>query len=189
MTETPNLPQRRDVEAAATEAHEGVAGVVAFIEGLPCTSAAEAQYLTDVAHQIKDQRKAREELRDQFCKPLRKMARDFAALFNPAIQECKDAETAAKYKVHQWQLEEQRRAAEAMAEARTHEELAEATSALVQRPEGMGTRRVKKWRVVDEARIPRDYWTLDEKKINAATKAGITVPGIEAYEETTTVFR
>jgi hypothetical protein len=53
----------------------------------------------------------------------------------------------------------------------------------------VGMRAVKKWRVTDEGQIPREFWMLDEKKLNGAARAGITVPGIEIYEEYTTSAR
>lgn len=44
-------------------------------------------------------------------------------------------------------------------------------------------RKVWKWRVLDEAQIPREYFTLDEKKLNAVVKAGLReIPGVEVYE-------
>lgn len=50
---------------------------------------------------------------------------------------------------------------------------------------GMAT--VKKnwaWRVKNEDIIPNEYWILDEKKINAAVRAGIrNIRGVEIYQE------
>lgn len=44
-------------------------------------------------------------------------------------------------------------------------------------------RKVWKWRVVDEQQIPREYFVLDEKKLNAVVKAGLReIPGVEVYE-------
>ena len=48
---------------------------------------------------------------------------------------------------------------------------------------------VPRWRVVDESQIPHEYWILDEKKLNAVTKAGLKVAGIEIYEEYTSTHR
>ena len=44
-------------------------------------------------------------------------------------------------------------------------------------------RKVKRWRVKDEQQIPRQFWLLDEKKIGAAVRSGIEIPGIEIYED------
>jgi hypothetical protein len=50
-------------------------------------------------------------------------------------------------------------------------------------------RTTKEWKVSDRAAIPSEYWLLDEKKINAAVKAGITVPGIEVTDVVKTQIR
>jgi hypothetical protein len=50
-------------------------------------------------------------------------------------------------------------------------------------------RKTKEWRISDRAAIPADYWILDEKKINAAVKADIPVPGIEVIESVKTQIR
>ena len=44
-------------------------------------------------------------------------------------------------------------------------------------------RMVKRWKIEDEKIIPREYYVLDEKKINAIVKAGAMIPGIKVYEE------
>ena len=44
-------------------------------------------------------------------------------------------------------------------------------------------RTVKKFRIADESLIPAEYWVLDEVKIGKAVRAGITIPGVTAYEE------
>lgn len=53
---------------------------------------------------------------------------------------------------------------------------------------GVGTRKVKMWRITDPNLIPRQYFILDEKTVNAIRqKAGAddqsTIPGIEFYSE------
>jgi hypothetical protein len=50
-------------------------------------------------------------------------------------------------------------------------------------------RTVKKWRVRDEALVPRSFLAIDDRKVTAAVKAGVEVPGIEAYEETEVAAR
>ena len=47
----------------------------------------------------------------------------------------------------------------------------------------MQFRTVKKFRIADESLIPAEYWVLDEVKIGKAVRAGITIPGVTAYEE------
>ena len=44
-------------------------------------------------------------------------------------------------------------------------------------------RKIKKWRVVDEKLIPREFLCIDEKKVNAVVQADLDIPGIERYYE------
>lgn len=45
-------------------------------------------------------------------------------------------------------------------------------------------RMVKKWRVKDESKIPKEHWVLNEVGINKLVRAGIAhIDGIEIYEE------
>lgn len=51
-------------------------------------------------------------------------------------------------------------------------------------------RRVWKWKVEDLAKVPKEYFVLDEKKINALVKGGVRqIAGIIIYEETDITFR
>lgn len=60
------------------------------------------------------------------------------------------------------------------------------------RTEGVSIRQTWRYRVVDEALVPREYLMLDEKKIGAvvrAMKALTRIPGIEAYPDETVAVR
>ena len=49
-----------------------------------------------------------------------------------------------------------------------------------------------KWKITDSDRVPKEYLTLDEKKINAVVrsqKENTDIPGIEVYQEETTSVR
>jgi len=53
----------------------------------------------------------------------------------------------------------------------------------------MGTRKVRKWREIDFAKIPDAYKEVNVAKISKVVKAGIPeIPGIEIYEEDTLVI-
>ena len=56
----------------------------------------------------------------------------------------------------------------------------------VEKPKGIATQSVWKYRVTDANAIPREYLAIDEKKIGAvvrAMKAACNIPGVEAYSE------
>jgi hypothetical protein len=44
-------------------------------------------------------------------------------------------------------------------------------------------RKVKKFRIVDPAQVPVEYWILDEAKIGKAVRAGLEIPGVQTWEE------
>ncbi len=52
------------------------------------------------------------------------------------------------------------------------------------------TRKVRKWRVIDSAKVPAQYWVLNEALIGKECRAGyVAPPGIEFYEEETLSVR
>lgn len=67
--------------------------------------------------------------------------------------------------------------------------ISETTRKIVNEVGSVTFRKIPRWRVVDEKLIPRAYLVPDEKGITAAQKAGLTVPGIEFYEEEIPVRR
>jgi hypothetical protein len=44
-------------------------------------------------------------------------------------------------------------------------------------------RKIRKFRVVDPAQVPDEYWMLDETKIGKAVRAGIDIPGVQTWED------
>lgn len=45
-------------------------------------------------------------------------------------------------------------------------------------------RTVWKWKLIDEKKVPDEYFLLDEKKINGCVRSGVrSIPGIEIYSE------
>lgn len=55
--------------------------------------------------------------------------------------------------------------------------------------QGAHMRTVKKWRIIDESLVPRGYLMIDDSAINEARQNDTPVPGIEFYEESSTVVR
>jgi hypothetical protein len=93
-------------------------------------------------------------------------------------------------------LEERAKKAEAKGDLAKAEELlakkeeafvpAPIVESQVQKVEGVKTVKIWKFRVVNAAKIPRDYLCVDEKKIGAvakATKGTLKIEGVEIYSE------
>ena len=56
----------------------------------------------------------------------------------------------------------------------------------IDRVKGLGIRKLWKWKVVDESKIPREYFVLDAMLINKEVrglKDKLEIPGIEVYED------
>jgi chromosome segregation ATPase len=88
-----------------------------------------------------------------------------------------------------------RQAAEQAEEARRLAELAPAVPVVeAERPKvaGMHTRKAWKWRVTDEAKVPRQYLMLDTTKIGKVVRAlgaEADIEGVEVYEDQSYVTR
>lgn len=62
----------------------------------------------------------------------------------------------------------------------------EKVGAIQQKPlthSGIKTRKIKKVRITDETKVPKEYWVIDMVKLNADAKAGKEIPGVEVYEQ------
>jgi hypothetical protein len=53
----------------------------------------------------------------------------------------------------------------------------------VSEPVKMRVRRVQRLKITDPARVPADFWMIDETKLKAALLSGVTVPGAELVIE------
>lgn len=155
-----------------------------------------------------------EKLRKQYVEEPNRFIRAVNNLAKRYQDRLKQVESGLKRKIseYQYQLELERRKAEAAAqeEARKLQERlqAEAQAAGVEAPqvvapvipekattvrtaEGSAIQRTQwTFEVVDPALVPREYLTVDEKAIRAAVKAGVReIPGVRIYEEFVTVIR
>lgn len=54
---------------------------------------------------------------------------------------------------------------------------------------GVHTRKTMTFKVVDETKIPKEYFMLDEKKVRQAMKDGVVIPGIEFFAKSSIVAR
>lgn len=137
--------------------------------------------------------KQHEEKRKAITAPLNQAKREVDSWFKPIVQAYQQAEALLKRALLGYQsrqlAERQRIAAEMAAQhaaqntAGMMQLAAQAQQTQTPQVEGVQNRKVKRWRVVNEQQIPREYWTLDEQKIRTAMRDGTAVPGIEYYEE------
>jgi len=145
--------------------------------------------------------------RQALTKPLKDHAKNIEAMFRPTIVKLEDIDQKLRRKV----LDFEQAAAQAAFEARAQltaqavehaeagdhamaaalaEEATQLEAATVAGSEmgvgGVSTGTTKTFKVVDFALIPREFFTLDDKKVLAAIRAGQeSIPGIEVVIEKT----
>lgn len=153
---------------------------------------------TDVLSKIKSVGKMVKERKELITKPLMESLNSVRELFKPIESTHADAERIIKGKILAWQeAEDTRQEKEKLAIANRVEKGTMKAKTAVAKMEkivpvqtttqgkvgSVTTRIVKKYRVVDESKVPREYLTPDMVKITEALKAGQVVPGAEVYEE------
>ena len=116
--------------------------------------------------------------KDLDCKPLRAEAKRRGARWDSAAKPLKAAIDVGKRIMDAWRVASQERALLALPAAPVEERRA-AVEALVAKP----MRVVTYWHaeVVDEALVPREFWLIDQTKLDAlarATKGPSTIPGV-----------
>jgi hypothetical protein len=145
---------------------------------------------------------------DEFVKGVRAFARTIAGPLDEI-----DKELAGKQKRYTAEQERQRREAEQKRkaeqealqkkldkqaeeggyEAPTVPDLVEPEASTMARTESGAALHVRKtWKaeVTDEGAVPREYCTVDTRKINAAVKAGVReIPGVRIFEDITPIQR
>lgn len=124
--------------------------------------------------------------------PLNAALKDIRGKEKAALEPVEGTEGVLKAKMSSWVRAEN---AKAQAEAVKQREAAKEAGlpedlVTVAKPDVAGQRKILKWRVTDESKVPDTYKMLDGAKITAqvkATKLETDIPGIEAYEDSITV--
>jgi len=148
---------------------------------------------------IKKLGKEVKEHRLSITRPMDEAKKKVMNLFAPFLDAIEKAEKTAKKKMVDYRREveaERRRIEEENAkklkETESHgmEAFPELEKPVEQpKTKGQSFRVVRKWEVGNMGKIPSDYFVLDEKKINAAVKAGISIPGIRTWEDKEVTIR
>ena len=201
-------PYRNDEEVQAAETE--VRTIADAARELEIRDEATNAVALDMLSQARKAHKRIEALKKRWLDPLNQQVKlirgDFDAMAAPAAE----AETILRNKVRRYddekeaarKREEER--IQRLAEKRQERAIAKAEARGEEPPEmnipmpivpvapkttrteagSVTMRKVWKWRVTDETQIPREYFVLDEKKLNGVVAAGLrTIPGVEIYED------
>lgn len=155
------------------------------------TDQASYEEACELARIVKTRWSEIEEVRKSITSPLANAQRNANAFFRPALDRYAEIEAALKVEIGRYVAERERERVEAMQALASGEDVH--GSRLMARPEatGVSVRTVRKWRVVDEDAVPRQFCSPDIRKISAfLDNGGIeAIKGIEFYEEQQTSVR
>ncbi len=183
--------------AAEWAARVGVVEVL-IAPGYVITSAEEYQVATEVLLEVKAMFKELEENRQAFTRPLLDAKSAVDAQFKPALNKLLIMEANLKSMVSRFTLAqqaEQRRLAALVAETAPTKEaftagMQVAAEAAVPKVAGISTR--ERWVavLVNEALVPRELLSPDQRKAQAAVDAGArTLPGYEVVRDVSVTVR
>lgn len=146
---------------------------------------------TELLKGVADGEKLIAERKEQITRPLMAALKSGRDLFKPLELGFADAKKVIKSKMLAYQAEEVLRIAHeaAKVEARVAKGTMRADTGAdklekIGSAPKLNTRTLTKVRIVDEALIPREFLTPDMTVItNAVLRDGVTIPGVEKYEE------
>lgn len=187
------------IDAAQTEASTLLVQakqVAAAVPTLTITTSEEYLQAGQGLVELKSRWKVVEEKRTSLVKPLNDVVKSINAMFKPVLDQWDTTMDVVKRAMHDYQVREaeaQRKALEEAArlaqQGQTGQEftaLVAQGSAIPVKAQGVSTRVMWRWRVVDAAAVPREYLCVDAAKVEALVKEhkeGAKIPGIEVYRE------
>lgn len=155
----------------------------------PCLNHAKYAEYGDDLRRWKGMEKALNEQRLDQTRPLDESKKKIMAWFEGPLSLLKDAMNRRREQMRIFENSEAQKAAALQKEAMQTGEMA---LVIAPKAEGIATRKVWKWKVVDESKIPDGFWQVNETKIGQFVrdlKDNTNIPGIEVYFEETSIIR
>lgn len=152
-----------------------------------------AEWAAQVIHELAEQKASMEAERDSVAKVLRQVANKVSRWWKPPIDTCEQAIAGLKQGIKDYRDREaaaQTAALAAIADQPpedAHAEIARTVAATAPVPAGLIEREAWTWEIEDAAKIPRDYFVLDEQRISReirASKGATNIPGIRPVRDT-----
>lgn len=189
MKKTSIVPAGPDVARLADQKRQA-SELVDFLRAAPCESPAEESWFSASLSSVRGLLKGLEDERTSLTKPLLESKRRIDAMFTGTTTPLKQAEGVIREKLAgaaRLRLAAETAARLAAETAAAEGRHADVIDALASAPDAVSTsgssaRVVKKWRVVDFARVPDEYKLVDECAVGA-TKGAKEIPGIEWYDD------
>jgi len=158
----------------------------------------ELENATDILKAVKDASKELKAKKESITKPINEALKEIRSMFAPIEDQLSESEGIVKGKMLEFNRIIEQKAREAAAELEKKVEegkmtLSVAAKQLEEAPQvekkvegkrgSIQYRTVRKVRINDETKIPREFLVPDFTKINRAALAGISIEGVEVYEE------
>ena len=171
---------------------------LAAAEALTITTPEELATATDHLGKMKQVAKMIKDRKEAITRPMMEALNSARDLFKPIEANLAEAERIVKGKMVTYQTEVEKKAEEERLRlakrvekgtmkpetaVRKMEEIQDAPKSTQGKTAAMAFRNVKKYRVTDESKLPREYLMPNMPAITEALKAGKAVSGAEVYEE------
>lgn len=168
------------------------------VSAIQVSSTEELQAVAGYVKDIKTMKKFVEQERDKYITPAKEIIAKAKEQYDPYARACDEAEYALKEKAQVYMLAEQKKEeagkAKILADGRTSvetkvkklETIPEAVKTAKTDNGSLTMKMVKDIRILDESKIPDEYYKpreLDLVKIKRVAIAGLSIPGVEVYEK------
>lgn len=157
---------------------------------------ADAEFAGEIVREVKAKHRELDDRRKQVVAPLNEVVRTINSWFKPPMEELERVERVIKTKIAEFVRKREEEARDALAraaEAATSTEAEQALSALAALagpPTGTSVRMQWKWRITDEASVPRAFLSVDAGKVTSHLRGSVKdqgapepVAGLEFYQE------
>lgn len=177
-------------QTRATQYGNHARSLTQAIAAVVVTTQEQAEWAATTITDFANMQKGMETERDSVAKPLRAIAKKVSGWWKPGIDACDATIRHLKTQVQIFRNQEAAKQAEALREAATPQEVAQAVQVLAPVPVGLSERVDWGFEITDANQIPRDYFLLDEARIKReirTAKGQITIPGIKVVKLATMV--
>ena len=184
-----------DVQEADAAAQEGTE-LALYAKQIVIKTPEQYEEAADILKEIKGRAKALEETRKRITKPLLTAKKEVDTLFKAPAESLKQAELGIKRGMVSYTKEAEAKRKELEAKAREmaakeDASISEVREALVEastqnstpKVTGVVVKKVTKFEIIDESKLPRHVLKPDQALIRADVKAGIAVPGVRVWQE------
>lgn len=181
-----------------------LSGMMKMVEDTKVNNEQELGEVSDKIKNIKTFGKYVEQQKDKLVAPAKAIIAEAKAKYDPYINKCEEAEDHLKHKakVYMLKIQQEKEKKEAEIAKKVEEgkisevkavekleKLDEKKSSAKTDSSSLGLKKAGVCKIVDESKIPDEYWVIDMVKLSKVVKAGVEVPGTKLEYDYTTASR